>query len=102
MSNEGGSSPLLVLLPAVTWPPQPSVSAGEFVRIAHLSALASHHGIPAAEEPTAAGSETERSWLVGAFGACPVAQRGVACEFSEFTVGPRKPTVHEGDAGDMV
>ena len=82
--------------------PTHAVTAGEFVRIAHLSALASHHGIPAAEEPTAAGSETERSWLVGAFGACPVAQRGVVCRFSEFSVGALKPQVHEGDAGDMV
>lgn len=91
-----GSSVVVEAQETSSWPGTSAATPNgrwEFARIAHLSSLAAHRGLPS--EPESRGSDTESPWLVGPFSACTNEQRGCVSTFTHFEVSGRKPTCHE-------
>lgn len=73
----------------------------QFVRIAHLSSLATHKGEDLTLEEKN-GSDRENAWCLGPFAACPSVQNGCLATFRNFKVGPREESVHSSDVSHMV
>lgn len=76
----------------------------QFVRIAHLSALAVHKSLDG-DDLTALeknGSNEEQNWRIGPFSACPMEQKGCQAIFHNFRITDREAGEHSADASVMV
>jgi hypothetical protein len=73
----------------------------QFVRIAHLSAMAVHKGADLSDTERQ-GANEEQSWRIGPFSAVPMEQKGCKAIFRNFCIGDRVDGVHGSDVSVMV
>lgn len=73
----------------------------QFIRIAHLSAMAVHKGVDLSTAEQNGCSE-ERAWRIGPFSACPMQQKGCKAIFRNFRIGDREAGTHSSDVSVMV
>ena len=73
----------------------------QFIRIAHLSAMAVHKGSELTEEEKS-GADEEKSWHIGPFSAVPMQQKGCRANFRHFRVADKEEGTHSSDVSAMV
>ena len=73
----------------------------QFIRIAHLSAMATHQDYSVSESEKS-GSPEEKNWCIGPFSAVPMEQKGCIATFRNFSISDRVDSVHSSDVSVMV
>ena len=73
----------------------------QFVRSAHLSAMAIHKGSELTDAERN-GAEEEKSWRIGPFSAVPMQQKGCRATFRKFRIADKEQGAHSSDVSVMV